>query len=134
MPANWLNSKPSSDGRALSGRPLYFKLHHPNSARSEPRGPEIEGCVVRRPPDSLVIAKAQEIGAILLSLNGDFADIVTYPPKKYKGIVALQMRNHSEILPHLMRRLTAYLAAHSAMEHYQGKLFVVELDRIRIRE
>jgi len=85
-------------------------------------------------PDSLVIAKAQEIGAILLSLNGDFADIVTYPPKKYKGIVALQMRNHSEILPHLMRRLTAYLAAHSAMEHYQGKLFVVELDRIRIRE
>ena len=85
-------------------------------------------------PDSLVIAKAQEIGAILLSLNGDFADIVTYPSKKYKGIVALQMRNHSQILPHLMRRLTAYLAAHSAMEHYQGKLFVVELDRIRIRE
>ena len=85
-------------------------------------------------PDALVIAKAQEIGAILLSLNGDFADIVTYPPKKYRGIVALQMRNHCEALPHLMRRLTAYLAAHSAMEHYQGKLFVVELDRIRIRE
>lgn len=58
-------------------------------------------------PDGQVIAKAQEFGAILLSLNGDFADIVTYPPRKYKGIVALQMRNHSEILPHLMRRLTA---------------------------
>jgi predicted nuclease of predicted toxin-antitoxin system len=85
-------------------------------------------------PDALVIAKAQEIGAILLSLNGDFADIVTYPPKKYKGIVALQMRNRSEALPHLIRRLTAYLAAHSAMEHYRGKLFVVELDRIRVRE
>ncbi|MGA2605922.1 MAG: DUF5615 family PIN-like protein [Terriglobia bacterium] len=85
-------------------------------------------------PDALVIAKAQEMGAILLSLNGDFADIVTYPPKKYRGIVALQMRNHSEALPHLMRRLTAYLAAHSAMERYRGKLFVVELDRIRVRE
>lgn len=85
-------------------------------------------------PDALVIAKAQEISAILLSLNGDFADIVTYPPKKYRGIVALQMRNHAEALPHLMGRLTAYLAAYSAMEHYRGKLFVVELDRIRVRE
>ena len=47
----------------------------------------------------LVIAKAQEIDAILLSLNGDFADIVNYPPTNYRGIVALQMRNHSEILP-----------------------------------
>jgi hypothetical protein len=32
-------------------------------------------------PDGLVIAKAQEIDAILLSMNGDFADIVTYPPR-----------------------------------------------------
>ena len=85
-------------------------------------------------PDVRVIAKAQEIGAILLSLNGDFADIVTYPPKKYVGIVALQVRNHSEALPYLVRRLTSYLAAHSAIEHYHGKLFVVEADRIRIRE
>lgn len=30
--------------------------------------------------DPAVIAKAQELGAMLLSLNGDFADIVTYPP------------------------------------------------------
>ena len=39
-------------------------------------------------PDTLVIAKAQELGAILVSLNGDFADIVTYPPRNYKGIIA----------------------------------------------
>jgi len=30
-------------------------------------------------PDWLVISKAQELDAVLLSLNGDFADIVTYP-------------------------------------------------------
>jgi predicted nuclease of predicted toxin-antitoxin system len=29
-------------------------------------------------PDPIVIAKAQEMDAILLSMNGDFADIVTY--------------------------------------------------------
>jgi predicted nuclease of predicted toxin-antitoxin system len=85
-------------------------------------------------PDAIVIAKAQEIDAILLSMNGDFADIVTYPPKSYKGIVALQMRNHAEVLDHLMVRLTGYLSGQPAMEHYRGKLLVVEVDRIRIRE
>ena len=84
--------------------------------------------------DAVVIAKAQELDAILLSLNGDFADIVTYPPKNYKGIIALQMRNHSEILPQLLARLAAYLKVQPAMTHYQGKLLVVEVDRIRIRE
>lgn len=84
--------------------------------------------------DPVVIAKAQEIGAVLLSLNGDFADIVTYPPAEYKGIVALQVRNHPEVLPHLMARLMAYFKAAPGMVHYNGKLLVVEADRIRIRE
>jgi hypothetical protein len=34
--------------------------------------------------DAIVIGKAQEIDAILLSLNGDFSHIVNYPPKSYK--------------------------------------------------
>jgi len=41
--------------------------------------------------DSVVISKAQELDAILISLNGDFADIVTYHPANYKGIIALQV-------------------------------------------
>ena len=85
-------------------------------------------------PDAIVIAKAQEIDAILLSMNGDFADIVTYPPINFKGIVALQMRNHAEVLNPLMVRLVGYLNAQPAMEHYRGKLLVVEVNRIRIRE
>ncbi len=85
-------------------------------------------------PDTIVIGKAQEIDAILLSMNGDFADILTYRPKNYKGIVALQMRNHAEVLEHLMVRLTGYLRVQPAMEHYRGKLLVVEVNRIRIRE
>ncbi len=84
--------------------------------------------------DRVVIAKAQEIDAILLSMNGDFADIVTYPPKKYKGIVALQLRNHAEVLERLLARLTEYLGTQPAAEHYRGKLLVVEVNRIRIRE
>jgi predicted nuclease of predicted toxin-antitoxin system len=84
-------------------------------------------------PDQLVISKAQELDAILLSLNGDFADIVTYPPAKYKGIVALQVRNHPEIIPQLLEMLTAYLSAHNDIEHYSGKLLIAETHRIRSR-
>ena len=35
--------------------------------------------------DSTVIEEAQEMGAILLSLNGDFADLIRYPPEHYGG-------------------------------------------------
>ncbi len=85
-------------------------------------------------PDTVVIAKAQEIDAILLSMNGDFADIVRYPPKNYKGIVALQVRNHAEVLGQLMAKLKEYLRTQPTMADYEGKLLVVEVNRIRIRE
>lgn len=84
--------------------------------------------------DLAVIAKAQELASILVSLNGDFADIVTYPPQHYKGIVALQVRNHPEIIPRLVSRLGDYLSAHPDPEHYAGKLFLVEVHRIRARQ
>jgi predicted nuclease of predicted toxin-antitoxin system len=58
--------------------------------------------------DPLVIAEAQELDAILLSMNGDFADLLRYPPNKYKGIVALQMRNHPEVSEQLISRFLAY--------------------------
>lgn len=86
-----------------------------------------------RSPDELVIAKAQELGAILLSLNGDFAAIVAYPPASYKGIVAIQPHNHPEIIPRLLERLTAFFQGNPAESFYHGKLFVVEVHRIRLR-
>lgn len=84
-------------------------------------------------PDGIVIAKAQELDCILLSLDGDFADIVTYPPTRYKGIVALQLRNHPEVMPQLLERLMAYLSLHDDMGDYAGKLLVVQSHRIRTR-
>lgn len=71
---------------------------------------------------------------ILLSLNGDFLDIVKYPPRNFKGSVALQMRNHSEVLPFILERLLTYLKLYPSSEYYEGKLLVVEPDRIRIRD
>lgn len=84
--------------------------------------------------DAVVIQKTQELDSILISLNGDFADIVTYPPANYKGIIALQVRNHPEIIPQLMTRLKDYLSSYPDMNYYKGKLILVEVHRIRVRE
>lgn len=84
--------------------------------------------------DSLVIEKAQELNAILISLNGDFSDIVRYPPSEYNGIVSLQIRNHPEVIPSLIERLVKYFSQFPYIEHYEGKLFLVEVHRIRIRK
>jgi predicted nuclease of predicted toxin-antitoxin system len=83
--------------------------------------------------DALVIAKAQELDAILLSLNSDFADIVAYPPARFKGIVALQVLDHPEATGALTARLIAYLMTHPAEEYHRGKLIIVEPYRVRIR-
>jgi len=84
--------------------------------------------------DPAVIAKAHELGTILLSLNGDFADIVAYPPAHHLGIVAIQLHNHPEIIPQLMERWVAFLDGHATQEFYHRKLFIVEVHRIRIRQ
>ncbi|MFH0811578.1 MAG: DUF5615 family PIN-like protein [Pseudomonadota bacterium] len=120
---------------------LRFFTDHcvPNSVIQALRDTGHEVFILREhiPQDSddlAVIAKAQELDAILVSLNGDFSDIVTYPPSNYKGIVALQVRNHPEVIPSLMRRLVNYLTAHPEMDNFKGQLLLVEAHRIRIRK
>src|SRR5438270_1575872 len=73
-----------------------------------------------RSPDSRVIAKAQELDAILISLDGDFADIVNYSPAAYRGIVAIQLKNHPETIPTLMDRLAAFLVTNPDQVFYHG--------------
>lgn len=85
-------------------------------------------------PDHIVIATAQQLDSILISLDGDFADKLNYPPEHYKGIVALQVRNHPEIIPQIMVRLINYLSSRPDMNSHKGKLVLAEVNRIRIRE
>ncbi len=93
----------------------------------------LRDCIPMDSPDSLVISKTQELDCILVSLNGDFADILNFPPENYKGIIALQIRDHPEVIPQIMVRLLDYLSAHNEVNHYEGKLLLVEVHRIRIR-
>ena len=120
---------------------LRFFADHcvPNSAIAAIRGAGHEVLLLKEhmPPDSddpNVLAKAQDLEALLISLNGDFADIVMYPPADFLGIIALQVRDHPEVIPVLLRRLLNYVAAHPSIDHYKGQLFLVEPHRIRIRK
>jgi hypothetical protein len=70
----------------------------------------------------------------LVTLNGDFADIINYPPARYGGIVALQVKNQPASIPATLIRLLTYLIANPGRDHYTGKLFLVEPHRIRLRE
>ncbi len=55
--------------------------------------------------DSIVIGKAQKLDSILVCLNGDFSNIITYPPSKYKGIISLKVKNHPEDFPLILDNL-----------------------------
>ncbi len=84
-------------------------------------------------PDPVVIATAQTLDAVLLSLNGDFADIVSYPPDLYKDLISLRARNHPESMGQITTRLLDYLVTHPDADHYHGKLLIVEPHQIRTR-
>jgi predicted nuclease of predicted toxin-antitoxin system len=85
-------------------------------------------------PDVEVIAKAVEMDLILLSLNGDFADIVSHPPESHRGVVAFQLHNHPEIIPQVLEKLYGHLLQNPERAEYVGTLFIVEAHRIRIRQ
>jgi predicted nuclease of predicted toxin-antitoxin system len=69
-------------------------------------------------------------GRIFVTLDLDFADIRTYPPDEYPGIIVLRpLRQDKAHVVDVFRRTL------SAVEHepLEGRLWIVEEKRIRIR-
>ncbi len=85
-------------------------------------------------PDLDVIEKAQQENAILVTLNGDFSDIVAYPPSSFGGIIALQIKNRPSVVHQVMNRLISFTESQSKQSDYAGLLLLVEGHRIRIRK
>lgn len=83
--------------------------------------------------DHLLLAKATEMNAVLISLNGDFSDITAYPPSSHRGIIAIQIKNHPEVIGLLMQQLLGYLRGLANRNELAGKLLIAEPHRIRIR-
>jgi predicted nuclease of predicted toxin-antitoxin system len=90
-------------------------------------------CLPTDAPDPVVVRKADELDAVLVSLNGDFADITAYPPANLRGIIALQVRYRPETVTPIVERLIVYLLQQPERRDMDGKLLLVESHRIRVR-
>jgi hypothetical protein len=83
--------------------------------------------------DPDVLLKAQELDCVLITVNGDFSEVTVYPPQNFGGIIAIQFRNHPELLPTIATHLLDFFKRNPDRDFYRGKLFIVEAHRVRIR-
>ncbi len=80
--------------------------------------------------DSLVRAAAVRAGRILVTLDGDFANILRYPVEGTPGVIWLRLHPPTEDkIRAALDRCLMMLGSRS----FTGKLVVVDKDKIRIR-
>lgn len=69
-------------------------------------------------------------GRVLITLDVGFADIRSYPPGDYEGLVVLRLRRQDKV--HVLR-VCARLLQPLAGQPLNGRLWIVEDDSIRVR-
>jgi predicted nuclease of predicted toxin-antitoxin system len=81
--------------------------------------------------DSRISEVCREEARVLVTLDTDFADVRAYPPRERPGIIVLRLKRQDTlaVLNALSRAMRAF-----PFESVEGKLWIVEEDRVRIRE
>jgi predicted nuclease of predicted toxin-antitoxin system len=82
-------------------------------------------------PDPRVFDASQAEDRILVTFDLDFSDIRVYPPASHTGIWVL--RPHAQSIDNTLAVLRAALRVLET-EPTQGRLWIVEPDRVRLRE
>ena len=82
-------------------------------------------------PDDEIAKVCQQERRIIVTLDTDFANIIAYPPQWYSGIIVIRTEDQSrcavlKLIPRILTTLDS--------EPINGKLWIVELHRIRMRE
>ena len=73
----------------------------------------------------------QQEGRIIMTLDLDFADIRTYPPKEFAGLIVLRLtRQDKWHVLEIVERLLSVLEKESP----EKRLWIVDEQRVRIRE
>lgn len=81
--------------------------------------------------DALLIRSCQQDESILVTLDVDFADIRSYPPSDYPGIIVFRVnRLDRPYLLYLFERAMALLS----QEPIKNRLWIIEETQVRIRE
>ncbi len=82
-------------------------------------------------PDPRIAKVCTAEERVLVSLDLDFANIRAYPPSKSAGIIVSRLRNQDIAT---LRRVVDRLLALLPHESPAGRLWVVEENKVRIRE
>ena len=81
-------------------------------------------------PDMQVVVVCLLEDRAIVTVDLDFADIRLYPPEEHPGIIVLRVKSQDkEYLLQCLNRLLPFLEK----EALNGRLWIVEEDRIRIR-
>jgi len=82
-------------------------------------------------PDHEILTICKKESRILITLDTDFCNILAYPPGEYAGIIVFRTDDQSKqaITTYARRTLAAM-----AIESPQGKLWIVDRQRIRVRD
>ncbi len=81
-------------------------------------------------PDYDIIQMAQNTGRILITSDKDFSNILTYPPSRYQGIIVLRLSRLT--INGATKRVVGFLKTLTE-EQMEGKLAIIEPDRVRFR-
>ncbi|MBN2258243.1 MAG: DUF5615 family PIN-like protein [Anaerolineaceae bacterium] len=81
--------------------------------------------------DPRIVSVCRNEDRALVTLDMDFADIRTYPPNHFPGLIVLRLRRQDK--PYVMRTFTRLIPIFST-EPLQHRLWIVEDDKVRIRE
>jgi predicted nuclease of predicted toxin-antitoxin system len=80
-------------------------------------------------PDPEVMSVCRSEDRVIVTLDVDFADIRSYPPEDTPGIIVFRVRSQDKRhLLSCLHRLIPFIEKESV----QGRLWIVEEDRIRI--
>ena len=81
--------------------------------------------------DQVIIDHCKEEDRSLVTFDADFGDIRSYPPKEYPGLIVLRLkRQDKNYVLDLFKKIPVLLAT----EELRGRLWLIEEDRIRVRE
>jgi len=81
--------------------------------------------------DDKTISKiCQKEGRVLLTLDLGFSDIRTHPPVDFPGLIVLRLSRQDKL--HVLKIIQKIIGA-IGKEELEGKLWIVEENRIRIR-
>lgn len=83
-------------------------------------------------PDEVIAAHARSTGQAILTRDGDFGNVVDYPPERYNGIVVIRTPQTAGKL-FVLDLVDEFLSAAELIADMSGRLVIVEPGRVRVR-